>query len=67
MNNGIYELSDDGKTLLGVKDKNISEAVIPDGVTHIEDGAFSECDALQSIEIPNSVTHIGNVAFYNCN
>ena len=40
MNNGIYKLSDDGKTLLGVTDWNISEAVIPDGVTHIGDKAF---------------------------
>ena len=58
MNNGIYELSDDGKTLLGVKDKNISKAVIPDGVTHIGDKAFERCKALQSIDIPNSVTYI---------
>ena len=66
MNNGIYELSDDGKTLLDVTDKNISEAVIPDGVTHIGDKAFWFCRALQSIDIPNSVTYIGNCAFYEC-
>lgn len=66
MNNGIYKLSDDGKTLLGVTDKNISEAVIPDGVTHIGKGAFYGCEVLQSIDIPNSVTHIGNAAFYEC-
>ena len=66
MNNGIYELSDDGKTLLGVTDWNISEAVIPDGVTHIGLKAFWFCDALQSIDIPNSVTYIGNCAFYEC-
>ena len=63
MNNGIYELSDDGKTLLGVKDKKISEAVIPDGVTHIGDKAFDCCLYLQCIDIPNSVTHIGEKAF----
>ena len=66
MNNGIYKLSDDGKTLLYVTDKNISEAVIPDGVTHIEENAFLWCEALQSIDIPNSVTHIGNGAFQEC-
>ena len=66
MNNEIYELSDDGKTLLDVTDKNISEAVIPDGVTYIEIEAFSGCDALQSIDIPNSVTHIGDGAFIEC-
>ena len=66
MNNGIYKLSDDGKTLLGVTDKKISEAVIPDGVTHIGKGAFWFCGALQSIVIPNSVTHIGDYAFSDC-
>ena len=66
MNNGIYKLSDDGKTLLGVTDKNISEAVIPDGVTHIGNLAFSWCRALQSIDIPDSITHIGDRAFHWC-
>ena len=66
MNNGIYELSDDGKTLLDVTDKNISEAVIPDGVTHIGNSAFSWCRALQSIDIPDSITHIGDRAFHWC-
>ena len=66
MNNGIYELSDDGKTLLDVTDKKISEAVIPDGVTHIGNEAFWFCRALKSIDIPNSVTHIGDSAFVWC-
>ena len=66
MNNGIYELSDDGKTLLDVTDKKISEAVIPDGVTHIGNEAFWFCRALQSIDIPDSITHIGDRAFHWC-
>lgn len=66
MNNGIYKLSDDGKTLLDVTDKKISEAVIPDGVTHIGNEAFWFCRALQSIDIPDSITHIGDRAFHWC-
>ena len=66
MNNGIYKLSDDGKTLLGVTDKNISEAVIPDGVTHIEENALFLCSSLRSIVIPDSVTHIGDSVFCLC-
>ena len=39
---------------------------IPDSVTSIGDGAFSECHSLKSINIPDSVTSIGDWAFSNC-
>lgn len=39
---------------------------IPDGVTSIEDFAFSNCSSLTSIIIPDSVTSIGHYAFYGC-
>ena len=39
---------------------------IPDSVTSIGDGAFSECHSLKSINIPDSVTSIGDWAFYGC-
>ena len=50
--------------------------VIPTGVTHIGDGAFSGCGrpwgselpvGLTSITIPNTVTSIGSRAFADCN
>ena len=47
--------------------KNISECIIPDGVTSIGEGAFSYCESLQSITLPNNVISIGNDAFYDCN
>ena len=40
--------------------------VIPNGVTHIADGAFSGCKGLTSVEIPNSVTTILGSAFRFC-
>ena len=43
-----------------------SNYAIPDGVTAIEEFAFSNCSKLTSITIPSSVTYIGNYAFYNC-
>ena len=43
-----------------------TEYTIPSGVTSIEAGAFSNCDALTSIDIPDSVTSIGDEAFYDC-
>ncbi|MBQ4530566.1 MAG: leucine-rich repeat protein [Lachnospiraceae bacterium] len=37
--------------------------IIPDGVTSIVAGAFSDCGNLEKIEIPNSVTKIGESVF----
>ena len=39
---------------------------IPEGVTSIDNGAFSGCSALQQITIPDSVTRIGSEAFSYC-
>ncbi len=44
----------------------VTELVIPDGVTSIEDFAFYYCSSLTNIVIPNSVTSIGNEAFVLC-
>ena len=51
----ILILSEDGKTLLGVKDKSVCEVVIPDGVEVIGDNAFEYCHSLVCIDISNSV------------
>ena len=44
----------------------VTELVIPDGVTKIEDYAFSNFDSLTAVTIPNSVKSIGSHAFYYC-
>ncbi|MBO7138800.1 MAG: leucine-rich repeat protein [Bacteroidaceae bacterium] len=44
----------------------ITDLVIPDGVTSIGDRAFSYCSGLTYISIPNSVTSIGNSTFSGC-
>ena len=44
----------------------ITNLVIPDGVTSIDDAAFVGCDALESVTIGSSVTSIGCYAFGNC-
>jgi hypothetical protein len=54
----ILELSEDGKTIIGVKDENVTLITIPKSITSIGFGAFSGCSSLQSIDIPNSVTTI---------
>ena len=41
----------------------IKEIVIPDGVTFIDDWAFSECPNLEKVTIPAGVEFIGTLAF----
>ena len=46
--------------------EEITELVIPEGVSKIGNYAFYGCDKLERIEIPNTVTSIGSYAFCNC-
>ena len=41
-------------------------AIIPDGVTSIENGAFADNTDVVSVDIPSSVTTIGPAAFSGC-
>ena len=62
----LYETTEDGITITGVKDKTKTAYVVPDSVTGIGPGAFSGCTNLTNITIPDSVTSIGSAAFYGC-
>ncbi len=64
--NEILRLSEDGKTLVEVTDKSVRSVTIPEGVTCIGDGVFSECHALLSVQIPDTVLTIEKGAFYHC-
>ncbi len=44
----------------------LTSVEIPNSVTSIGYGAFSDCSDLTSVEIPNSVTRIGEYAFEGC-
>jgi len=44
----------------------ITSIVIPEGVTHIRDGAFADCKELSSVILPGTLTSIGEAAFDNC-
>lgn len=58
--NALIEKNTD-KLLLGC-----NKTVIPDGITSIESGAFSNCKGLKSLSVPESVTSIGENAFNGC-
>lgn len=45
----------------------ITDLVIPSGVTKIKQYAFIGCSSLTSVTIPLSVTQIERLSFYNCN
>ncbi len=44
----------------------VTELVVPDGVTKINNGVFAGAKMLTSVTIPGSVTEIGEKAFYQC-
>ena len=46
--------------------KQITEIVLPNGLTHIGNNAFLQA-AVTKVEIPNTVVSIGTNAFWNCN
>ena len=62
----------DGKKVISIEsfafhgNKNITSAVIPEGVKDIRDEAFSGCSSLESVTIPKSVSFIGLNAFSGC-
>lgn len=60
------ELSEDGKTVIGVKDRERKTFTIPKGVTRIGRGAFTECRHLRKVSIPDTVEIIGSIAFKDC-
>ena len=52
------EFSEDGKTVIGLNDSDITHITLPDSVTSIGDLAFYECSSLESIDIPDGVTNL---------
>lgn len=55
-----------GADLYSDEKTKITDLVIPNSVTSINDYAFDGCSGLTSVTIPNSVTSIGKEAFEGC-
>lgn len=56
-------------TIIGAgsfQNKTITDIIIPDSVTSIENSAFSGCSALTDVTIPDFVTNIEESAFSGC-
>ena len=51
---------------LYIDGQEVTDLVIPEGVTSIGNVAFRNCSGLTSVTIGSSVTSIGNSAFYSC-
>lgn len=46
--------------------KQLTEVVLPEGITYIGDAAFENCVALREVQLPTTVTRIGKAAFRRC-
>ena len=66
MSNFNFNSSVDKCNITEVKNKTISEIIIPDYVTSIHEYAFRGCGGLTSVTIPDSVISIGSYAFRGC-
>ena len=61
---------DSGKTQIHASEfsyeNDITEIVIPEGITTIEMRAFAECANLKKVVLPSTIKMIGHAAFKNC-
>ena len=66
-NSYLFEaLPDGGYKITGVNDKNITEAIIPEGVKAIGSKAFAFCTELTRVILPEGLAVIDEFAFSNC-
>ncbi len=52
LDNFEYDLTDTELVINNVKDKTVTELIVPDYVTSISSGAFSGCNTIESVTLP---------------
>ena len=64
----LVRINADGKTytITGVRDKGITEAIIPDCVTEIGEKAFYFCSNLKHVQLSKNMRSTGYFAFAGC-
>lgn len=60
-----FEYTDEGY-ITGLKNTELENVVIPNGMLYIWTNAFKDCTRIKSITIPNSITFISSAAFEGC-
>ena len=62
----VLDYSFETPKALYLNNEQITQLVIPEGVTGIADYVFANCEGIERIDFPNSVQTIGNSAFLEC-
>lgn len=66
MSNFTFTTTETACTITGIKDKTVTEIIVPDCVTNIAERAFYGCSRVKKVFISDSVRTIDDYAFANC-
>lgn len=62
----LFVLRKRGTIVIDVRDRELTEVTIPDGVVKLREGAFKACKNLKEAHLPTTVKEIGDAVFRGC-